>query len=262
MKAIILSAGQGTRLLPFTAGTPKCLLPVQDERVALGVQLRAVAACGVREACVVVGFRARQVESYLQRNPVRGLRVRTVYNPFYALADNLVSCWVARSQMQSDFVLMNGDTLFAPSVLRRVLAAPPAPITLAVDRKDVYDADDMKVRLAADCRLEAVSKTLAPEDSNAESIGLMSFCGRGPALFRNTLAEMIREPVALRSYYLAAIHRLAATGCVRSVSVRGLWWAEMDTPSDLMQVRQALGTGAPRYSQQRTTPLIAMMSPR
>jgi len=103
------------------------LLSVHDQSPALGLQLRAVAAAGIEEACVVVGFGAPLVEAHLRQNASPGLHVETLYNPFYAVADNLISCWVARSQMQSDFVLMNGDTLFAPSVLERLLAAVPAP---------------------------------------------------------------------------------------------------------------------------------------
>jgi choline kinase len=219
---------------------PKCLLPVHDQNPALGLQLRAVAAAGVEEACVVVGFGASQVEAYLQQNPTPGLHVETLYNPFYAVADNLISCWLARSRMQSDFVLMNGDTLFAPSVLERLLAAPSAPITLAINHKDEYDADDMKVRLAPSGRLEAVAKTLTLEHTHAESIGMMRFCGKGPELFRDTLNDMVRSPNGLHSYYLAAINRIAAAGWVRSVPIRGDWWAEIDTASDLMQVRAAL----------------------
>jgi len=258
MKAIILSAGQGSRLLPLTARTPKCLLPVDDERPALGFQLRAVAEAGVEEACVVTGFGAPQVEAYLQQNPIPGLRVETLYNPFYAVADNLISCWVARSQMQSDFVLMNGDTLFAPSVLIRLLAAPSAPIALAVNHKDEYDGDDMKVKLALSGRLEAVAKTLTPEQTDAESIGMMCFRGEGPGAFRGTLDDMVRTPDGLRSYYLAAINRIAATGWVRSVPIRGDWWAEIDTVSDLMQVRAALSRSVPvRDVPEHETALLA-----
>ena len=98
----------------------------------------------------------------------------------------------------------------------------------------------MKVELAPSGRLKAVAKSLTPEQTHAESIGLMCFRETGPEVFRDTLDDMIRSPDGLRSYYLAAINRIAATGWVRSVPIRGDWWAEIDTVSDLMQVRAAL----------------------
>ena len=149
MRAIILSAGQGKRLHPHTAEIPKCLLPVRGEEPVLEVQLRALAACGVSEASVLVGFGAQRVEDFLREHPLPGIRVKTVYNPFFATSDNLATCCWARSEMQGDFILLNGDTLFETAVLGRLLASPPATLTLAVDRKAAYDDDDMKVAVDA-----------------------------------------------------------------------------------------------------------------
>jgi choline kinase len=149
MKAIILSAGQGRRLLPLTRAVPKCLIRVQGERSILEHQLRALAECGVERATVMTGFASERVEEALARMQVDGLAVRTQYNPVYATTDNLITAWLGRDQMDEDFVLLNGDTLFESEVLRRLLAAEPAPISIAVDRKPYYDDDDMKVAFAA-----------------------------------------------------------------------------------------------------------------
>jgi choline kinase len=254
MKAIILSAGQGTRLLPYTTRRPKCLVNVQGEQTLLDLQLRALASAGIEEATVVTGFQARQVTAHLWRHPVTGLCVETIHNPFFDTADNLVSCWQARAEMRSDFLVLNGDTLFSPRVLQRLLAAPPAPITLAVDTKDAYDEDDMKVDLAPDGRICAVSKTLNPARSNGESIGLMSFRGEGPQLFHDALADLVWRPSASRAYYLSVIDQLAQTGCVHSLSIADLWWAEVDTPEDLLAVRSMLGHGPIPEDSKRPVP--------
>ena len=109
MRAIILSAGQGRRLLPLTEKTPKCLLPVRDDMSVLEFQLATLAACGVTYASVMVGFGADQVEEHIERIRLPGLEVRTVFNPMYALSDNLVTAWLARSEMKTDFLLLNGQ---------------------------------------------------------------------------------------------------------------------------------------------------------
>ncbi len=70
MKAIVLSAGQGRRLLPLTADLPKCLLPVDGEATVLDRQLELLARCGVSRAVVVIGFGAEHVERHLAANPV------------------------------------------------------------------------------------------------------------------------------------------------------------------------------------------------
>jgi choline kinase len=246
MRAIILSAGQGKRLLPLTEKTPKCLLPVQGETTVLDLQLRTLAACGVDEASVIVGFGADQVEEHLAAHPTEGIDVRTVFNPFYAQSDNLATAWLARSEMTSEFLLLNGDTLFEAEVLRRLLASPNAPLALSINVKDHYDDDDMKVVLNGGRRLAAVGKTLSSKLVGGESIGLMLFRGAGAEAFRNALDAAIREPKALALWYLSVVNGLTDTLRIETVDISGLWWGELDGPEDLTSVRRALARRTPK----------------
>ena len=116
MHAVILSAGQGKRLLPLTADQPKCAIPIHG-RAFLEWQITELMKCGISPIYVVVGFGAATVE-HLIGNHANHRGIHTLYNPFYALADNLISCWTARNEMQGDFILLNGDTLFEPEVLK------------------------------------------------------------------------------------------------------------------------------------------------
>jgi choline kinase len=239
VKAIILSAGQGTRLFPHTVVRPKCLVPVDGQRSILEIQLETLAECGIEEAVVVVGHGAELVESFLQKNTVPGIRTRTLFNPFYLASDNLMSCWLAMEEMTSDFIILNGDTIFEHGVLDTLINSPQAPITLAVNRKEEYDADDMKVTLGSGGRLTAVSKGIKGV-VDGESIGVMCFRGEGPMVFRAALERAAREPEALKSYYLKIIDNVSHFINVQTADITGLWWAEVDTPTDLNEVREAL----------------------
>ena len=240
MRAIILSAGQGKRLLPLTEHTPKCLLSVQDDTSLLEFQLQCLSSCGVEQASVVVGFGADRIEEQLPDFRVDGIEVRTVYNPFYHLSDNLATAWLARSEMTGDFLLLNGDTLFEPEVLRRLLASPEAPLTLTINVKDEYDDDDMKVSLDDAGRLTAVGKTLSRDVVDGESIGLMLFRGTGASAFRSALEDAIRGPEALRLWYLSVVNTLAHSIRIETADITGAWWGEVDWPDDLRDVRKAL----------------------
>lgn len=242
MKAIILSAGQGRRLLPLTERIPKCMLAVQGQPL-IKWQIDALTHCGIEDITVVVGFGADQLEARLDE--LAGPhRIRTLYNPFYASSDNLVSCWVARIEMQEEFLLLNGDTLFEVAVLERLLAAPPHPVTLAIDCKDRYDDDDMKVIRDGE-RLVHVGKKLPLDQVDAESIGMMTFRGDGPRLFRESLERALRNPQALKQWYLSLIDELANGGVVWTQSIEGLGWAEVDSPTDLERAsRQVAGWAA------------------
>ena len=245
VKAIILSAGQGKRLLPATADVPKCLLHV-GHRTMLEWQLRALAAAGVRRGLIVTGFGADKVAQHLRDVCPQGMRVRTLFNPLYAHADNLVSCAEARPEMHEDFLLLNGDTLIQPAIVERLLASRPAAVAMAVGHKTGYDADDMKVKCTAG-RVVRVGKDLEAGDIDGEAIGVSLFRGDGPRLFRDAIEEMLGDADSARRWYLSAVNLLAARGHVRPVSVDGIGWAEIDYPHDL-QYATALVSGWSRVA--------------
>jgi choline kinase len=241
MKAIILSAGQGGRLLPLTETRPKCLLSLGDITI-LAHQIARLNECGISDISVVTGFAAGAVEEALQDLPAQFTTPRTVFNPFFNVADNLASCWMAREQMDTDFLLLNGDTVFESAVCENLMRAPSAPIMLAIDKKANYDSDDMKVRLHGSKLLE-VGKNLSPENVDGESIGMMRFQGIGPARFVTTLDQIMRTPNSLSWWYLKAIGILAEHDLVQTESIAGLVWGEVDFLQDLENVRRLFGNG-------------------
>ena len=230
MKAIILSAGQGRRLLPLTESTPKCALDVGGKS-ALQWQLEQISATSIDEVVVMTGFHADVVEGIAAASS--GVSVRTTHNPFYAACDNLGTCWLARPEMTGDFVVINGDTLFEAAILERLLASnADHAVTLVIDRKGDYDDDDMKV-VEVDGALKRVGKKLPGEPVNAESIGMMAFRGAGPELFSKKLDAMMRDETSLKRWYLSAVDEMAQAGNVGVCSIEGLDWCEIDDAADL-----------------------------
>lgn len=194
-------------------------------------QLLNLQAAGVTEAVVVTGFAADMVDREVAGLSLPGLTVRTRFNPFYAVSDNLATCWLVRDELAGDVMILNGDTLFEPAIAMRLLAVPEAAITVTIDRKASYDDDDMRVLADGDV-LRAIGKTI--EEYNAESIGFLRFSPEGAALFGGYLDQIMRKPEGVRRWYLSVIDQIAReTGKVRVCSIEGMGWAEMDFPADV-----------------------------
>lgn len=234
MKAIILCAGQGRRLLPHTESTPKCLIPLENKHF-IEWQIDALSSVGIQEIIAVVGYSAQRVTSLLKEQ--YGDRVSTVYNPFYEIADNLASCWIARDHFAGDFILMNGDTLFEPAIARELINTHHYPIVLASDQKDAYDDDDMKI-IASKSQLHQVGKKLPAENVNGESIGMMHFSSQGAKLFKTKLEASMLDPSALKKWYLSLIDELAQENQVGICPINGKEWTELDFVQDLKQAQQ------------------------
>ena len=236
MKIVILGAGQGKRLLPLTVDVPKALLDIHG-RSLIGRQIDAFVECGLKEFVVVTGYGAEAMEEALEAiTRQHGVSIRTVYNPFYAVADNLASCWMARAEMDDDFVQVNGDTLFRADLVRSLLRAADGDAAAAINRKARYDGDDMKVMLDGE-RLTEIGKTLPLEAVDAEAIGLYVFRGKGPGLYRDVLERAMRESSGLKQWFPAAVGQLAKLTAVKVSDVSGHDWSEVDFPVDLQAAR-------------------------
>jgi choline kinase len=223
-------------LWPFTATTPKCLLPIGEGSI-LEQQLANLEGAGIREVVLVGGFGIERVRAALATS--RGnLAVKLSYNPFYAHADNLISLWTVRAELDRDFLLLNGDNVFHPQILQQLLAAQEC-CCLMIRRKDGYDPDDMKLQVEGG-QVRAIGKALPA--AQAESVGIMRFAGEG----RRCLVEALEEIVAAvgttsKLHYVAGVQRLIDLGHpLAGCEVGELPWADVDTPEDLRFVRHHL----------------------
>src|SRR5215218_3335835 len=235
MKAIILSAGQGSRLGHLVDDRPKCLIDFNG-RTLLDRQLDTLEANGVHEAVVVTGFHDDRIEEALSKRS-GGPSVRTIFNPFYKVADNTGSLYMAREELAGDCLVWNGDTLVSGELMAKVVGNNQLGICVTIDRKDGYDDDDMKVVAGDDGRLRAIGKRIS-EGVNAESIGLIAFRSGGAEQFREAIERAMRTSEGTTIWYLRVIHHLAQTGEVWTLDINGEEWGEVDFPPDVDAARE------------------------
>ena len=238
MKAIILSAGQGSRLGHLVDNRPKCLIDFNG-RTLLDRQLNTLEANGVLEAVVVTGFHDELVDEAIARRS-GGPAVRTVFNPFYKVADNTGSLFMAREELTGDCLVWNGDTLVSDALMARVVGNDRSGICVTIDRKDSYDDDDMKV-VEEGGRLKAIGKRLPLDTVNAESIGLLAFRSGGAEQFREAIERAMRTPEGTTIWYLRVINHIAQGGDVWTLDINGEEWGEVDFPPDVERARELTG---------------------
>ena len=243
MKAIILSAGQGSRLGHLTDARPKCLIEFAG-RTLLDRQLDTLAANGIAESVVVTGFRDDQIERALERRRAggEGPNARTVFNPFFKVADNLGSLFLVREELKGDCLVWNGDTLVSNSLMARVIGNDQSGICVTVDRKERYDDDDMKVVRDEDTgRLREIGKRIKA-GVNAESIGLLAFREGGAERFAEAIEREMRTAEGTTVWYLRVIHYMALEGEIWTLDIKGEQWGEVDFPEDVASAEKLVAS--------------------
>ncbi|MEM4658182.1 MAG: phosphocholine cytidylyltransferase family protein [Candidatus Methanosuratincola sp.] len=234
MKAVILAAGRGSRLYPYTKYIPKCLLDIGGITI-LENQINHIRYCGIDEVVIVVGFGFDKVENFLKSYDGVGMKIKTLYNPFYQTTNSLISLWIARAEMDDDIVVMNGDDVFEPDVLDIALSFSDEKILLPVKRKSHYEEEDMKVEIRGGKVID-ISKRLTM--TSAESVGIRVFRDRGVELLRRAIEEEMRTEGAENKWYVSAIRRLIRKGYrVKSIDINDLFWMDVDFPGDLFRAR-------------------------
>lgn len=227
MKAIILAAGKGGRLAPYTDSRPKCLVQV-DGKAILDYQLEALEAAGVEDVVIVTGYRKEMVAEHLKN---RGCPEFTlIENERYGETNTAYSLWLARHEMTDDFFYLNGDVLIHPEIIRR-LAGSTAPEVLAMERKTCGE-EEVKATLDG-VRVTALSKTVPPSEAYGEFIGIAKFSRRFAPSFRAALEEVIEEDKLFTVYFEAALERLLEHHTLTAVDITDLPAIEIDFPEDL-----------------------------
>lgn len=238
MKAILISAGKGERLYPLTKNTPKSLLEVGNGLTLLETQLHSLSENNIKDIVIIVGYKAEQIEAKIKHYQGE-LNITTVFNPFFDCSNNLISVWMAKHHMDSDFITINGDDMFSPAVIENLLKSNN-DITMVIDEKTEYDDDDMKV-IHQNGNIFEVSKKIEKSKANGESIGIIKFINKGPKIYTSILDEMVRDPDNRNVFYLKAIQQIIDKGFKVGYSLcKPEDWGEIDFHPDLELIRTYL----------------------
>ncbi|SVC68880.1 uncharacterized protein METZ01_LOCUS321734 [marine metagenome] len=244
MKAIILAAGKGERLMPLTSDTPKSLLELENGTTLLESQLITINKTVIDKVVIVTGYLTEKIESKVQRySKEYNIDIQIIYNPFFDISNNLLSLWQARHEMESDFIIINGDDIFNDSVLFGLLEHDKNElITMVIDRKETYDEDDMKL-IVENGRILEVSKKIPLNEANGESIGMIRVTGEAKGIMVDTMERMVRNKKNMQVFYLAMIQELINQGIVVGYhEISSKDWAEIDFHPDLEDIRKKIST--------------------
>lgn len=246
MIGLILAAGAGRRLLPYTATLPKALVPVSGERTVMDLTLANFAEVGLTDVAVVVGYRAEAIEARKAALEAQyGVNLHLVYNPKAEDWNNAYSLWCARELLGEGLILANGDTVHPVSVERTLLAAREEPgyegrIVLALDTVKKLADEEMKVIWSAEAGVKRITKLMNPANATGEYIGVTLIEPAAGAELADALrCTFERDP---QLYYEDGYQELVDRGF--RVDVRPIGdvpWVEIDNHEDLAKARVITG---------------------
>ena len=233
LKAVILAAGQGRRLLPLTREIPKALLPLNGATglTILEHQVKLLEEAGVEEILVVVGHGGERIRALL------GDRVTYIVNQEYQRTNSIYSFYLALDRVGDAVLIINGDVLFPGEVVERLLGSPHAGV-LSVDTGALLDEETMKVALEG-TRVIDIRKDLPPNKAHGENLGVVLFRGEALAVLKRIVEEVVSRG-GVGEWIPAAFREMLKIHPIYAVDVKGLPWIEIDFPQDLERAQKEI----------------------
>jgi choline kinase len=245
MIGLVMAAGASRRLRPDTDHLPKTLLPVDGDVTILDIALRNLAAVGLSQVVVIVGYAASAIAGRVPELERRhGVALELVHNDRAEEWNNAYSLWLARAHFGQGLLLVNGDTVHPVSVERTLLAARQAStgadLILAIDDVKKLADEEMKVVLDERRLLTKITKLMDPADADGEYIGATLIEPAAADALADALEATWRRDPNL--YYEDGYQELADRGGAVAVAPIGeVEWVEVDDHRDLERAREIAG---------------------
>ncbi|GIJ42072.1 phosphocholine cytidylyltransferase family protein [Micromonospora andamanensis] len=238
MVGMVLAAGAGRRLRPYTDTLPKALVPVDGEITILDIALRNLAEVGLTEVVVVVGYAAdavRERQADLERR--YGVTLTLVANDKAEEWNNAYSLWLARDWFSRGVLLVNGDTVHPVSIEKTLLAERGPGVLLAIDTLKPLAEEEMKTTFDAAGQLTRITKLMDPGEAYGEYIGATLIEPQVAEALADALEATWRRDPNL--YYEDGYQEFADRGGeVRAAPIGDVAWVEVDNHADLTRARE------------------------
>ena len=276
MIGMVLAAGTGRRLRPHTDGRPKALLPVAGETTILDIALRNLAAAGLTEVVIVVGYAAGMVADRVPAfEKAYGISIDLVHNERAEEWNNAYSLWLAREYFGRGVMLVNGDTVHPVSVEKTLLAASAGGRTsrasraggagagaagagaggaggpgdgirrepllgrliIAIDDIKALAEEEMKVVLDGEGMLAQITKVMDPACAHGEYMGVTLIEPAAAVALADCLETTWRRNPHL--YYEDGFAEFSERGgAVLAAPIGAVEWVEVDDHADLLRARE------------------------
>lgn len=229
MEAIILSAGIGSRLHPYTIDIPKCLVKV-GEHPMIEWELKALSNFEFQTIYIVVGHKKEIVKDFVIKH-FPNLNIRFVENQEYKTTSNLQSLKLAMLHISGEVMIINGDLIFNKEVITSLLNNGYDNAVAVINKG--CDEEDMKVRVAQDDdkKIIEISKGISLDECDGHAVGI----------YKIKDVDILKDAMKKTkdcNYFNEAVNKMTYVVPVTLTDISNHFAIEIDFPEDLKEANR------------------------
>jgi len=233
MRAIVLAAGRGKRLRPWTDSRPKCLINFKD-RTLLEHNISILGKYGVKHIVLVIGYLKDMIIEKIG-SEFANTKIEYITNSVYEEGGSGHSLWLARGKIENENIIMDSDILFDERILENLLNSGYKDC-MVVDRELVDTGEEVKVTAEYGIIKDLGKKIGNYSSCVGEMIGITRLSKEGCELLVKELGRFSHKGVVMAEYE-DAIGNMVKRYKVHCIFIYGLPWVEIDFPQDLEKAR-------------------------
>jgi len=226
MKAVILAAGKGTRMLPLTEKVPKVLINI-NEKPFLYYLLTNLKKAGYTDIGIIVGYKREQIASFLKKYNFKAVLIRQKEPLGTAHAISLAEEFVNKE----NFVCLGGDNLWSPKDLKAVAIDNNMNYIVGIKSKT---PEKYGVLLSRNGYLTAMPEKPKKFVGDVINTGLYKFTPEVFIAIRN-IQKSARGEYEIND----AIMRLAKDKKVKVLKIKD-YWLDLGCPEDIPRISEFL----------------------
>lgn len=190
-KAVVLTAGIGSRINEITKSIPKSMIKI-NKKFIFEYILENLCKAKIKDVIFVVGYKSNILKPKLKKKCHElGMNLKIVVSKKYKTTNTMYSLWLARKYLKSDFIFLHGDLIFSFKMLNNFLKFSYKN-SILIDEREPKDWDDAMKIISNNKLLKYMSKSISLNEMDGVAIGMYKFNTQGSKILFKIISKLVK----------------------------------------------------------------------
>ncbi len=237
LKAVVLTAGIGSRINKITKLIPKCMIKI-NKKFIFEYILENLNKAKIKDVIFVVGYKANLLKPKLKKKcDELGMKLTIVVSNKYKTTNTLYSLWLARNHLKKKFIFLHGDLIFDYKTLKKFVNFPYED-SILVDKNKPKDWDDAMKIISNNNFLKYMSKSVSVNEMDGIAIGMYKFSSKGCKSLFKVINKLVKKG-KVTNWVSEALNIMSKEINI-NIQLTNNVWADVDNLIDLKSANRII----------------------